>query len=381
MLNSRGFPCLNGESEIRKNDQGEYNNGLEFRCPSCKGNLIANTNTLVCTSCSSQWDIVDGIPKFSKTNRYFGEIPQKQMHECISTAEKYGWRTALKSAGRIHPWVYKYAADPSRADWRFLLPMTKKDIVLDVGCGWGNITFSLAQTAGLVVAIDPVFERVKFLDIRKKQEKMTNICCACADVLDFPFPENYFDTIILNGVLEWIGWSDNQSNPRRAQEKALQKIFDGLKENGNLYIGIENRFGLNYLLGEKDPHSNLPFITLLPRKLADLYSQISKGESYTAYTYSYNEYIKLLSKVGFSTIEFYCPIPDYREFKFIFSLDGSPQFQYLMKRLVNERYVKSKNWAKFMYLSKLCRLHKVPMRIVKHFVPSFSIVCKKRNIK
>ena len=350
---------------------------IRFQCPICKGNITKNEGTLVCNNCSSKWEIKDGIPIFSKTNQYFGEILRKEMIHCIKIAEKCGWRSALFNFLRKkHPWVYKYATDPSRADWRFLLPTAKRSVVLDVGCGWGNVSFSLAQESDIVIAMDITFEKVKFLDIRRKQEKITNIYPVCADVLDFPFPENYFDTIIMNGVLEWVGCLNQYSNPQKTQEKALQNIFNGLKENGHLYIGIENRYGFNYFLGARDPHSNLPFTSILPRRLANLYSQMTKGENYRTYTYSYEEYIKILSKAGFSSIKFYCPLPDYREPRYIIPLDNSSPFKYLFENIIDVKYQKSIKWAKLIRFARTA-----PMWVVKHLVPSYSIICKKRNRK
>ena len=41
------------------------------------------------------------------------------------------------------------------------------------------------------------------------------------------------------------------------QQNVIRNAYNLLKPGGVLYIGIENKYGLKYLLGEKDDHSGL----------------------------------------------------------------------------------------------------------------------------
>ena len=67
-----------------------------------------------------------------------------------------------------------------------------------------------------------------------------------------PFPDDFFDLVVCNGVLEWIGVINDTVEPREAQIAFLQEVKRVLSRRGCLYVGIENRFGLPFFLGALD---------------------------------------------------------------------------------------------------------------------------------
>ena len=92
-----------------------------------------------------------------------------------------------------------------------------------------------------VVSLEPVLERINFMQKRFEQEKRTNIQIARIDSSTLPFPNNSFDLIVLNRILEWLPLSERKKNPKETQLENLKKMYGIIKTNGFLYIGIENR--------------------------------------------------------------------------------------------------------------------------------------------
>src|SRR5207245_4755948 len=107
-----------------------------------------------------------------------------------------------------------------------------------------------------------------------------------------------------------------------------------LKPDGSLFIGIENRLGLNYLVGSPD-HSGYPFTSLLPRFVAAGLVRICDrllrpsvtakrstlaGGRYLTWTYTIPGYIRLLRRAGFQHVEVYWCYPSYNLAKFSGSL-------------------------------------------------------------
>jgi hypothetical protein len=128
-----------------------------------------------------------------------------------------------------------------------------------------------------------------------------------------PFPDESLDLVCLNGVLEWVGASIKSLPPREGQLSVLREINRVLKSSGSLYIGIENRVGLKYFLGDRDEHSSLRWTTLLSRSVASVICRIHNKGEYRTYTYSVRGYKRLLQEAGFTAAVFFAEIPNYRK--------------------------------------------------------------------
>ena len=134
-----------------------------------------------------------------------------------------------------------------------------------------------------------------------------------------PFAEKSFDVVIMNGVLEWVGSYLKTGDPLNIQQKCLKEVRRVLKEAGELWIGIENRFGLKYLQGEPDDHLRyyspkkpVSYTTVVPRIIANLMTQKALGIPYRTYTHSFWGLKRLLKRAGFKEAEFYYPLEGYR---------------------------------------------------------------------
>jgi ubiquinone/menaquinone biosynthesis C-methylase UbiE len=192
-----------------------------------------------------------------------------------------------------------------------------------MGCGWGNLSISLARNFARVYAMDLVPERAVISSLRAREAGLENVrALAGGNTAHLPFPDASLDAVTLNGVLEWVATSFPQiDDPREAQLRVLREIVRVLKPDGQLYIGIENRLGFLYFLGRPDEHSKLKFTTLLPRWLANRYSLAKRNQPYRTYTYTWRGYRKLLREAGIPDSRFYCPFPEYREFNDLIALD------------------------------------------------------------
>jgi len=82
----------------------------------------------------------------------------------------------------------------------FMSNVGPDDIVLDVGCGNGSVTYDVAKKVNSVVGID--IDENKIRDA-KKNFLLDNIEYICGDIINWPFKQK-FDVIILSNVLEHI---------------------------------------------------------------------------------------------------------------------------------------------------------------------------------
>lgn len=314
-------------------------------CPTCKVTLTQRGKSLCCENCGLECVLDEGIYDFiGDHGSYWGEIPLEEMEETLQSARVEGWRAAARKVGFKHPDMNKYILSNARIDWLFhCLDFSKTESCLDLGSGWGTIAFGLAKYYDGVWSLEAVKQRIKFQRIRQRQDKVSNIKFVRSDWLRLPFSDSHFDLVVANGVLEWIGLSDYSRNPRKVQIDFLRKVKRILKPDGCLYIGIENRFGLPFLLGAKD-HSGLPFTSILPRKLADLVvklsrktgkyrqgNQMEKWENYRTYTYNFWGYHKIIKEAGFDQVDPYWTL-SYNAPKYAGKFDGE-SFVFLLKLL------------------------------------------------
>ena len=344
---------------------------VKFCCPQCLHLLTEKGNFLICEYCMREYPIRERIPLFSRGDYYFADIAENDMDTLLNISLQNGWKVGLHDFLRKkNHGMYKIASDESRSDWRFMFSLSENSRVLDMGCGLGGISLALAQRCGEIVSMDCSLKRLKFLDMRAEQESIKNIFPVCGgDTLKLPFPNEYFDLVVLNGVLEWLGIFHRELKPKEVQLAKLKDIYRILKNGGNLYIGIENRMSYVNFLGAKD-HSGLRFTALMPRRVADLYCKIRTGQEYRTYTYSLNGYKRLLKKANFSHIDIYATIPTYRDVFFLASVDDTKTMDYFFRYLLHIHSFKRKVIASFSRV--LLRI-----RLFRFFLPEYGIVARK----
>jgi len=110
--------------------------------------------------------------------------------------------------------------------------------VLDIGCGSGHGSNTLAEKFKTVHGVDISEEAIEY---SKKNWQQPNIKFVIGDSLNIPFPENTFDVVVAFEVFEHLDdW-----------RKFLSEIRRVLKPNGLVYISTPNK--TLYSPGTKKP--------------------------------------------------------------------------------------------------------------------------------
>ncbi len=313
---------------------------------------------------------VDGIKRYTDGDYYWGITPREEIEKFIAIAKESGFKNTLKSFKFNSR--FDYAENYRRSDFLYYLPDVRNGVVLDIGSGFGNVTIPLSKFCKKIVAADVSMPLLQFSSLRAKEEGCNNIDYVQINPLEkgaLPFSDKQFDVIILNGVLEWVGPFNTDKSPRDLQIDFLKSLKPLLKDDGVLYIGIENRLFPGWL--RRDPHSKLPFTVIMPRFIANWYAR-KKGQSgYRTYIYSKPGYKKILSEAGFVISNFFYAFPSYREPNIIYS-SARNVVGYVIKNILNDVY--TKKWAIFSRVSFLFNFYGL-------FLSSFLMMCSKRRVQ
>ena len=315
-------------------------------CPLCLYKLVADGNKLTCVGCRQWFPVRMGIPVFARNSDYkFSDFINRRtsiLRE-ISSARNLNQLFSIpvnKDLSFIR--FNKNIASPSRAAFKYLLPLSAGTRVLDIGCGYGSITAEIAPSVRQVVAMDMDMDRLQFTRKRTVLSGIKNVDVILGtDYPHLPFADSVFDIIIINGVLEWVPRAGGSGSPESAQRLFLKEIRRVLKSDGTVYIGIENRTGYKYFLGSPDDHSHLLFGSLLPRFVADAYSRLLHRTPYLTWTYTLSGYYRLLGESGFNGYSLFFPSPNYKYPERFFSRELVHRHPYrpgqsLVQSLIND---------------------------------------------
>jgi 2-polyprenyl-3-methyl-5-hydroxy-6-metoxy-1,4-benzoquinol methylase len=276
-----------------------------------------------------------------------------------------------------YPWLYKIITDSNRSDFLYLLNIKKDDLALDLGAGWGQISIPLSRLCD-VVSLEGNLEKIELMKEIAQQENRNNIQYVAADISDDIFENKQFDIVILNGVLEWVGVFSKGMSPIEIQQNVIRTAYNLLKPGGLLYIGIENKYGLKYLLGEKDDHTGLEnFVYLNDTSIESFYKSII-GKPLRSFTHSKKTYEKMLKISGFKNIDFFASLPDYKLPKLMIDLEDHSSIQFAQDNLefIPEFDGSTGHLSKFN--TKLQNLYSIfSPNELSNLYPSYSIIARK----
>ena len=164
--------------------------GWELRCPACQSQLESESDTLRCTNvmCNREFPIVRGIPILIDESKSVFRI-----QEIIDGGSFFAKRPPLvKQLEQLFPKSVLHPKSAVNCEWlRELLCVREAPRVLIVGAGKrGEGTERLMQT-----------ESIEFIETDVGLNGATALVC---DGHDLPFPDKYFDAVIMQAVLEHV---------------------------------------------------------------------------------------------------------------------------------------------------------------------------------
>ena len=326
-----------------------------FTCLECGGALDEAPDAFRCTSCNRSWPVRDGVPRFFEPDYYWGELSEQDASQFLGDVREHGWRSAVGRRFASDSDMRIGLTDWQRASWLPMLGLPENAVGLDIGSGYGAITHAMSRHVGTVYSLEAIPERIEFTRLRLEQEGVRNVRLVQGTGLRLPFGDESFDLVVVNGVLEWVGEWRVDVSPREVQLGFLRGVHRVLRPGGLILVGIENRFGLQFLLGGRD-HSGLAYTSLVPRWMASAILRFRGNyfrgrenrvrRSYRTYTYTQRGYGKLLSDGGFRSADFFWPDPGYNQPYSVIPLRHMFAAEHVVEKLVEPSQSWRRGWKR-----------------------------------
>lgn len=251
------------------------------------------------------------IEKVGKLNLYLiypndykepSEIPfQTKLHKIVKDKSPLEYPSIIEKEAE-YPFLYNLSA--IRGNVVRWLPINKDDRVLELGAECGAITQSLVEMSDLVTAAESSVVNARILAERfSDKQTLAVFAGATPDVLS-----------VINGnkaKFDWIITRDPLS---------VYILKPLLSEKGRIIFICDNRFGMKYLAGNKNPDCNCFFEGM-------------EGKRYAGFTFA--GLVKLLKNAGYEKVNMYYPYPDWRFMKSLFSDKRLPKTGELVDNIRN----------------------------------------------
>lgn len=175
--------------------------------------------------------------------------------------------------------------------------------LLDIGTGSGHIIQIIARECKSATSVNINDERV--VTEGYKFYKVNDV--------NLPFANESFDVVVSNQVIEHIP----------PQDVHIKEIHRVLKKGGIAYIATPSKFTLI------EPHFKLPFLSWLPRPLADAYVRLFKHKRFDIYPLTFGK-LRRMTETMFDVKDMSVKIIKEPE---RFNLDMFPRLQPFLKSL------------------------------------------------
>ena len=183
----------------KQGSQGDY-----YVCPICKQPVTPTVNGLFCPRDGVEYPVHNGIPDFVIEDQTKSPNPflrsfdgAAKTYEGPSSNEGPSWYGVMDQ-------INAQLRIPSMEEMRRTLTKmvdAKNGLGLDVACGTGFVTRSIAQNMRLVYGIDLSVGMLEQATEYAREKGIRNVCFARSSAERLPFPDAVFDGVTCSGAL------------------------------------------------------------------------------------------------------------------------------------------------------------------------------------
>ncbi len=172
-----------------------------------------------------------------KANEQHYEIPPKFFELALGASLKYScglWPKGVSSLDESESEMLRLTC--KRAE------LVDGQDILELGCGWGSLTFHMAQNFpnSKITAVSNSNDQIKFIEKKCLKLRLKNIETINADMNDFAIDKE-FDRVVSIEMFEHM----------RNYDELLKRIGGWLNQNGRLFVHIFSHKEISYPFEDK----------------------------------------------------------------------------------------------------------------------------------
>ena len=217
----------------------------QFYCPECKNELFSFENKLHCNKCSQGYVCNDNYAIFDHCFSVNTES-KTEIKDLITKIDRNGYQCAVDEFVILNPDLKPllvYSKFDKSADIIFHGIGRNTSRCLEIKSELGNISEILSNIFMHVYSIEFNDEYAELQKRRFNRNNCNNVSVTQCDLLKLPFPDNFFDMILCNGVLDNITTFVQKYGSSEAQEKLVLELKRVINDDGCIIFGVQNKHG------------------------------------------------------------------------------------------------------------------------------------------
>lgn len=202
-------------------------------------------------------------------------------------------------AAKAEDWKVHMQLSPLRQSILNWYEFNREASLLEINGGYGALTGLFCQRCRSVTSLAAAEEEEEILHKRHGKRENLHIVKESSEAF-FRHTDELYDYIVALGSIEYAA----------EPEAAIRLWMQHLKPEGILLLTADNRYGLKYFCGAKDPHTLVPY---------DGVNGYFRKRGAAGRCLSRHELAEAIEHAGISRCQFYYPVPDSRMPQMIFS--------------------------------------------------------------
>lgn len=226
---------------------------------------------------------------------------ENQIFDLVKKHDRHVIEDAIKNSD---DWNLLYNLKSERGNILASCDIRPEDECLEIGSECGAITEALLTYSKHVDCVEISKSKSEINYERNIEQNDLNIYVGDFSSI-YPSLNKKYDKIFIVGTLTFASAYVKDENPYMS---LLKMAKDLLKEDGHVFVAIDNKYGMKYFNGAKDEQSSRPF------------NSIVGGNNFSSV-----QLREMFKEAGFNDVYFYYPLPDYKFANIIFSEDYLPE--------------------------------------------------------